>query len=147
MRPHVVLRKSCPRFLPSRLPRQAYDNGLNFIRRRVNPDDVQAKLARERAEWQRQAELRHQERMRVLREEILASQKRYQDTKAQAELRYQEKMKSMEEQLQVNHKAEVAAAVEKPEGAYTLADEMLSDLRRRAPEWEIRKQKVLRVSA
>ena len=37
--------------------------------------------------------------MRVLREEILASQKRYQDTKAQAELRYQEKMKAMEEQL------------------------------------------------
>lgn len=127
--------------------RKAYDNGLNFIRRRVNPDDVQAKLARERAEWQRQAELRHQERMRVLREEILASQKRYQDTKAQAELRYQEKMKSMEEQLQANHKAEVAAAVEKPEGAYTLADEMLSDLRRRAPEWEIRKQKVLRQRA
>lgn len=126
--------------------RQAYDNGLNFMRRRVNPDDVQAKLARERAEWQRQAELRHQERMRVLHQEILASQKRYQDTKAQAELRYQEKMKAMEEQLQVNHKAEVAAAEEKPEGAYTLADEMLSDLRRRAPEWEIRKQKVLRVS-
>lgn len=112
----------------------------------MNSDDVQAKLARERAEWQRQAELRHQERMRVLREEILASQKRYQDTKAQAELRYQEKMKAMEEQLQVNHKAEVAAAVEKPEGTYTLADEMLSDLRRRAPEWEMRKQKVLRVS-
>ncbi|KAI1796616.1 DnaJ-domain-containing protein [Ganoderma leucocontextum] len=125
--------------------RKAYDNGLNFIRRRVNPDDVQAKLARERADWQRQAELRHQERMRVLREEILASQKRYQDTKAQAELRYQEKMKAMEEQLQVNHKAEVAAAAaeEKPEGPYTLVDEMLSDLRRRAPEWEVRKQKVL----
>ncbi|PIL24998.1 transporter [Ganoderma sinense ZZ0214-1] len=127
--------------------RKAYDNGLNFIRRRVNPDDVQAKLARERAEWQRQAELRHQERMRVLHQEILASQKRYQDTKAQAELRYQEKMKAMEEQLQVNHKAEVAAAEEKPEEAYTLADEMLSDLRRRAPEWEIRKQKVLRQRA
>ena len=137
-------RVSFPRF--SSFPRQAYDNGLNFVRRRVNPDDVQAKLARERAEWQRQAELRHQERMRVLHQEILASQKRYQDTKAQAELRYQEKMKAMEEQLQVNHKAEVAAAEEKPEGPYTLADEMLSDLRRRAPEWEIRKQKVLRVS-
>ncbi|KAM5532369.1 hypothetical protein V8D89_013963 [Ganoderma adspersum] len=127
--------------------RKAYDNGLNFMRRRVNPDDVQAKLARERTEWQRQAELRHQERMRVLHQEILASQKRYQDTKAQAELRYQEKMKAMEEQLQVNHKAEVAAAEEKPEEAYTLADEMLSDLRRRAPEWEIRKQKVLRQRA
>ncbi len=84
--------------------------------------------------------------MRVLHQEILASQKRYQDTKAQAELRYQEKMKAMEEQLQVNHKAEVAAVEEKPEEAYSLADEMLSDLRRRAPEWEVRKQKVLRVS-
>ncbi|TBU30678.1 DnaJ-domain-containing protein [Dichomitus squalens] len=130
--------------------RKAYDNGLNFIRRRiiVNPDEVQARLARERAEWQRQAELRHQERMRVLREEILASQKRYQDTKAQAELRYQEKMKAMEEQLQINREAEVAAVEvkDKPEGSYTLVDELLSDLRRRSPEWELRRQKVLRVN-
>ena len=84
--------------------------------------------------------------MRVLREEILASQKRYQDTKAQAELRYQEKMKAMEEQLQITRQAEVAAVEEKPEGAYTLVDELLSDLRRRSPEWELRRQKVLRVS-
>ena len=84
--------------------------------------------------------------MRVLREEILASQKRYQDTKAQAELRYQEKMKAMEEQLQITRQAEVAAVEEKPDGAYTLVDELLSDLRRRSPEWELRRQKVLRVS-
>ena len=84
--------------------------------------------------------------MRVLREEILASQKRYQETKAQAELRYQEKMKAMEEQLQITRQAEVAAVEEKPDGAYTLVDELLSDLRRRSPEWELRRQKVLRVS-
>ncbi|KAI0793933.1 DnaJ-domain-containing protein [Fomes fomentarius] len=126
--------------------RKAYDNGLNFIRRRVNvnAEDVQARLARERAEWQRQAELRHQERMRILREEIRASQSRYMETLAQAELRYQEKMKVMEEELQLNREAERAVEEVKPEGTYTLVDEMLSDLRRRNPEWEIRRQKVLR---
>ncbi|KAI8996544.1 DnaJ-domain-containing protein [Trametes punicea] len=123
--------------------RKAYDNGLNFLkRRRFNTDEMQARLARERAEWQRQAELRHQERMRVLREEILASQKRYQDTLAQAELRYQERMKVLEEQLRLNREAERAAEV-KSGGTYSLADELLSDLRRRCPEWEIRRQKVL----
>ena len=129
---------------------QAYDNGLNFIRRRVNVnvnvDDVQARLARERAEWQRQAELRHQERMRVLHEEILASRKRYQETLAQAELQYQEKIKAMEEQLRLNREAERAVEEEKPEGTYTLVDEVRSDLRRRHPEWELRRQTVLRVS-
>ncbi|KAI0675509.1 DnaJ-domain-containing protein [Trametes maxima] len=122
--------------------RKAYDNGLNYTRRRrFNADEVQARLARERAEWQRQAELRHQERMRVLREEILASQKRYQDTLAQAELRYQERMKTLEEQLRLNREAERAADV-KSGGTYSLADELLSDLRRRCPEWEVRRQKV-----
>ncbi|RDX54282.1 DnaJ-domain-containing protein [Lentinus brumalis] len=128
--------------------RKAYDNGLNFIRRRVNvnvnADDVQARLARERAEWQRQAELRHQERMRVLREEIHASRQRYQETLAQAELQYQEKVKAMEEQLRLSREAERAVEEEKPEGTYTLVDEMLSDLRRRCPEWELRRQTVLR---
>ncbi|KAI0629257.1 DnaJ-domain-containing protein [Trametes polyzona] len=123
--------------------RKAYDNGLNYIRRRrVNTAEVQARLARERAEWQRQAELRHEERMRVLHEEILASQKRYQDTLAQAELRYQERMKAMEEQLRLAREAERAVEV-KSEGTWTLADELLSDLRRRCPEWEIRRQRVL----
>ncbi|CDO73265.1 hypothetical protein BN946_scf185008.g27 [Trametes cinnabarina] len=123
--------------------RKAYDNGLNYLRRhRFRTDEIQARLARERAEWQRQAELRHQERMRVLREEMLASQKRYQDTLAQAELRYQERMKALEEQLRLNREAERATDV-KPGEAYTLADELLSELRRRCPEWEVRRQKVL----
>ncbi|KAI0741422.1 DnaJ-domain-containing protein [Daedaleopsis nitida] len=128
--------------------RKAYDNGLNFIRRRVNinADDVQARLARERAEWQRQCELRHQERMRVLREEIRASQERYQDSLAQSELRYQEKMQAIEEQLRLHREAERAVEGEKPEETYTLVDEMLSDLRRRHPEWEVRRQQLLRVS-
>lgn len=112
----------------------------------MNADDVQARLARERAEWQRQAELRHQERMRVLREEIHASRQRYQETLAQAELQYQEKVKAMEEQLRLSREAERAVEEEKPEGTYTLVDEMLSDLRRRCPEWELRRQTVLRVS-
>lgn len=84
--------------------------------------------------------------MRILREEIRASQSRYMETLAQAELRYQEKMKVMEEELQLNREAERAVEEVKPEGTYTLVDEMLSDLRRRNPEWEIRRQKVLRVS-
>ncbi|KAH9852145.1 DnaJ-domain-containing protein [Lenzites betulinus] len=123
--------------------RKAYDNGLNYVRRRrTSPEEVQARLARERAEWQRKAELRHQERMRVLHEEILASQKRYQDTLAQAELRYQDRMKVLEEQLRFTREAERATDA-KSEGTYTLADELLSDLRRRCPEWEVRRQKVL----
>ncbi|KAL1943114.1 hypothetical protein VTO73DRAFT_4785 [Trametes versicolor] len=123
--------------------RKAYDNGLNYVRRRrFTTEEVQARLARERAEWQRKAEARHQERMRVLREEILASKNRYQDTLAQAELRYQEKMKALEEQLRLTREAERAADV-KSGGTYTLADELLSDLRRRCPEWEVRRQKVL----
>ena len=127
---------------------QAYDNGLEFVRRAAsaNAEDVQARLARERAEWQRQAEQRHQERMRVLQEEIRASQRRYRENCTQAELRYQDRMKAVAEQLRMTREAERATEVEKPEGAYTLADEMLSDLRRRCPEWEIRRQKVLRVS-
>ena len=113
----------------------------------MNAHDVQARLARERAEWQRQAELRHLERMRALQEEILASQKRYRENCAQAELRYQEKMKAVAEQLRMTREAErCAAEVDKPEGSYTLADEMLSDLRRRCPDWEVRRQKVMRVS-
>ncbi len=83
--------------------------------------------------------------MRVLREEILASKTRYQDTLAQAELRYQEKMKVLEEQLRLTREAERAADV-KSGGTYTLADELLSDLRRRCPEWEVRRQKVQMVS-
>lgn len=84
--------------------------------------------------------------MRVLHEEILASRKRYQETLAQAELQYQEKIKAMEEQLRLNREAERAVEEEKPEGTYTLVDEVLSDLRRRHPEWELRRQTVLRVS-
>ncbi|KAF9820624.1 hypothetical protein IEO21_01327 [Rhodonia placenta] len=90
--------------------RRAYDNGLNFMRTRVNVNvnmnDMQAKLARERAEWARQAETRHQERMKVLREEMLASQRRYQETMAKAELRYQERMQAMEDELRRKREAE-----------------------------------------
>ena len=85
--------------------------------------------------------------MRILREEILASQKRYQDSLAQTELRYQEKMKAIEEELRLNREAERAVEEQKPEGTYTLVDEMLSDLRRRHPEWEVRRQTVQRVSS
>ncbi|KAH9935905.1 DnaJ-domain-containing protein [Epithele typhae] len=128
--------------------RKAYDNGLNFVKRRVNvnPEDVQVRLARERAEWHKQAEARHQERMKVLHEEIGASQKRYQESLAQTELRYQEKMRTIEEQLTLHREVARAVAAGEPEGTYTLVDEMLSDLRRRCPEWEIRRQKVLKVS-
>ncbi|KAI0923847.1 hypothetical protein AcW1_006692 [Taiwanofungus camphoratus] len=126
--------------------RRAYDNGLNYLRKHVNMNvninEMQAKLARERAEWARQAELRHQERMRVLREEIRASQKRYQEHMTQAELRYQERIRGMEEELRMKREAERQAEGNMTE-TYTLADEMLSELRRQHPEWEIRKQQVL----
>jgi len=123
--------------------RRAYDNGLDYVRRHVNIDDMQAKLARERAEWARQAELRHQERMRVLREEMRASQKRYQETMAKAELRYQERMQTVEEELRSKREVERQAEGSMSE-TYTLADEILSELRRLSPEWEMRRQEVLR---
>ncbi|OBZ74252.1 DnaJ subfamily B member 2 [Grifola frondosa] len=79
--------------------RRVYDNGLNFVLQRVSTADFQAKLSRERAEWARQAELRHDERLRVLREEIRSSQNRYKANMEQAELKYQEKMRALEERL------------------------------------------------
>lgn len=111
----------------------------------VNMNDMQAKLARERAEWARQAETRHQERMKVLREEMLASQRRYQETMAKAELRYQERMQAMEDELRRKREAERQAEGNISE-TYDLAGEMLHELRRLNPEWEIRRQEVLRVS-
>lgn len=130
--------------------RRAYDNGLNFMRTRVNVNvnmnDMQAKLARERAEWARQAETRHQERMKVLREEMLASQRRYQETMAKAELRYQERMQAMEDELRRKREAERQAEGNISE-TYDLAGEMLHELRRLNPEWEIRRQEVLRKQA
>ncbi|KAL6306270.1 DnaJ-domain-containing protein [Sparassis latifolia] len=125
--------------------RRAYDNGLDYLRRQVNINDMQARLARERAEWARQTEARHQERMRVLREEIHASQKRYKDNLAKVELRYQERIRAMEEQLRLNREAERLAEQDFSK-SMTFEDEVLNELRRMNPEWEVRRQEVLRVS-
>ncbi|CCL99667.1 uncharacterized protein FIBRA_01688 [Fibroporia radiculosa] len=126
--------------------RRAYDNGLEYMRKHVDLSEMQTKLARDRNEWARQAELRHQERMRVLREEMRASQRRYQDTMAKAELRYQERMRSMEEELRQKREAERQAEGNIGE-TYDLGDEMLRELRRMNPEWEMRRQEVLRRQA
>ncbi|KAH9839882.1 DnaJ-domain-containing protein [Rhodofomes roseus] len=132
--------------------RRAYDNGLEYFRRHVNVNMgemqtklAQAKLAKERAEWARQAELRHQERMRALREEVLASQRRYQETMAKAELRYQERVRALEEELTAKREAERREEASMRTESYDMAEEMLRDLRKLNPEWEIRRKEVLRV--
>ncbi|KZT65614.1 DnaJ-domain-containing protein [Daedalea quercina L-15889] len=134
--------------------RRAYDNGLEYLRRnvKVNVSEMQtklaqAKLARERAEWARQAELRHQERMRVLREEVLASQRRYQETMAKAELRYQERVRAMEEELTANREAERREEASMRNESYDMAEDMLQELRKLNPEWEVRRKEVLRRQA
>lgn len=106
---------------------------------------AQSKLARDRAEWARQAELRHQERMRVLREEVLASRKRYQETLAKAELRYQERVRALEEELTTRREAERREEASMRGATYDMAEEMLQELRKLTPEWEIRRKEVLRV--
>lgn len=131
---------------------QAYDNGLEYFQRRGNVQVnemqtklAQAKLARERAEWARQAEVRHQERMRVLREEVLASRRRYQETLAKAELRYQERVRALEEELTARREAERREEASMRGETYDMAEEMLQQLRNLNPEWELRKKEVLRV--
>ena len=108
---------------------------------------AQSKLARERAEWARQAELRHQERMRVLREEVLASRRRYQETLAKAELRYQERVRALEEELTARREAERREEASMRGETYDMAEEMLQELRNLNPEWELRRKEVLRVRA
>ena len=108
---------------------------------------AQSRLARERAEWARQAELRHQERMRVLREEVLASRRRYQETLAKAELRYQERVRALEEELTARREAERREEASIRGAAYDMAEEMLQELRDLNPEWELRRQEALRVRA
>jgi len=123
--------------------RRAYDNGLNYLRQHVNINEMQAKLARERAEWARQAELRYQARMQAVREEMVASQRRYQETMAKAELRYQERIRAVEEELQSKREAERRAEGNVGE-TYDLAEEMFSELKRMNPQWEARRQDALR---
>ncbi|KAH9924739.1 uncharacterized protein B0H18DRAFT_877657 [Fomitopsis serialis] len=127
--------------------RRAYDNGLEyFADTEMRTKLAQAKLARERAEWARQAELRHQERMRVLREEVLASQKRYQETMAKAELRYQERVCALEEELTAKREAERREEASMRGESVDMAEDMLQELRNLNPEWEARRKEVLRVS-
>lgn len=133
---------------------QVYDNGLDYFRRHVNVQMremqtklAQSKLAQERAEWARQAELRHQERMRVLREEVLASRKRYQETLAKAELRYQERVRVLEEELTARREAERREEASMRGETYDMSEEMLQELRNLNPEWELRRKEVLRVRA
>ncbi|PCH44198.1 DnaJ-domain-containing protein [Wolfiporia cocos MD-104 SS10] len=140
--------------------RYAYDNGLNYMRQHVDLREVQARLARERAEWARQAELRHQERMRALRAEMCASQQRYRETMAKTELEYQAKVQAVDEEFrriqqrlcgapdELTSRGEADPQPEGSAGAFdSLSDEVLKELRRLNPEWETRRQAALRKQA
>ncbi|KAI0792088.1 DnaJ domain-containing protein [Abortiporus biennis] len=135
--------------------RHVYDNGLNYLRARTIHEELQAKLARERAEWARQSQQRQEERMRNMKEEIKrASEERYQETLRKADANYRERMRVMEEELRLNkenaRKAAEHARKEEPQpqaDSLALAEEILKQMRQMTPEWETRKQAALRRQA
>ncbi|KAK7686426.1 hypothetical protein QCA50_010650 [Cerrena zonata] len=147
--------------------RKVYDNGLNYIRGRAYHDELQAKLAKEREEWSKQAAQRHTERMQAMRNESRASQfarqeqqraraesqQRYQERMKQAEERYREEVRILEEQIHVSReqmRQSREAMREVPPvttQTYVEADEMLRELRKLNPEWEARRHAALQRQA
>lgn len=143
--------------------RRVYDNGLNYARGQAYHDDLQAKLARARNEWEKQCAQRHEDRMKARRDEqraatqqryeehARASQQKYEDHVMRAESKYREKVRSLEEQLRLSREAMrqqklVGRMQVDPDAAemYVLADEMLKDMRKNNPQWEARRQEAER---
>ncbi|GJE91064.1 DnaJ-domain-containing protein [Phanerochaete sordida] len=54
--------------------RRVYDNGLNYLRGRTRMEEMQAKLAREREEWDRQCKARQEERLAAMQSRMRARQ-------------------------------------------------------------------------
>ncbi|TCD67581.1 hypothetical protein EIP91_012211 [Steccherinum ochraceum] len=143
--------------------RRVYDNGLNYIRGRAQHDEVQNKLAKEREEWARQAELRQKERMRARTEEMRASAQKRQETLMQAEINYREKMRILEEQLRqskekmqkskegmrhatsptINVNVSVSSPSSEAE-TFVAAEDILKEIRKVNPEWEARRLAAMR---
>lgn len=68
--------------------RRVYDNGLNYLRSRSRMEEMQAKLAREREEWDRQSRLRQEERLQAMRERMRARQEAEQQRRAELRRQY-----------------------------------------------------------
>ncbi|KIP10008.1 hypothetical protein PHLGIDRAFT_115825 [Phlebiopsis gigantea 11061_1 CR5-6] len=86
--------------------RRVYDNGLSFLHRRTRMDEVQARIAREREEWDRQTKLKQEERLQMIRERMKERQERERHMKevSRRELEaqtgeYEQKRRALEEQL------------------------------------------------
>ncbi|KAJ3477222.1 hypothetical protein NLI96_g10618 [Meripilus lineatus] len=137
--------------------RDVYDNGLNYIRGRAHHDELQAKLAREREEWAKQATQRNkqqqQERTKARREELEASRMRFEETRKKAELRYKERVRDLEEQVKVSREKmqrgqeAMRQANTMAADSYALTEEILAEIRKKNPEWETRRQEALRRQA
>ncbi|KAH8093786.1 DnaJ-domain-containing protein [Cristinia sonorae] len=141
--------------------RRVYDNGLNYLRSRAQHEEVQNKLARERQEWARQAEIRQKERMKARTEEMRATAQKHQENLHQAELRYREKMRMLEQQLQQSKEKmqKSGDAIRRASPAvdvtvnsrlsdadtYALAEDILKEMRKVNPEWETRRQAAMKV--
>jgi hypothetical protein len=84
-----------------------YDNGLNYVRGRTRHEEVQARLAREREEWDRQLRLRQEERLQAMRERMKERHEREQRMKEDIKrelvvpaTEYEEKKKALEEEME-----------------------------------------------
>ncbi|THH30705.1 hypothetical protein EUX98_g3478 [Antrodiella citrinella] len=169
-------RDACAAFdiLSDPAKRRVYDNGLNFIRGRAQHEVDQGRLARERAEWARQSELRQKERMRARTEEMRAASQKHQETLLKAEMRYREKMQMLEEQLRRSKERSrkagqpvpqaspvVTVTVNSPmvktqtfvsssetnvpsEETFVSSEDILKEMRKVNPEWEARRQAAMR---
>jgi len=144
--------------------RRVYDNGLNYAQGQAYHENLQAKLARARDEWEQQCAQRHEDRMNARREEqraatqqryeesARASQRKREDNLMKAEeMNYREKIWSLEEQMRLSKEAmrqqKRGGRMQADTGAaemYVLADDMLRDMRKNNPQWEVRRQEAER---
>jgi len=143
--------------------RRVYDNGLNYTRGQAHHEDLQAKLAHARNEWEKQWAQRHEDRMKAKREEqraaaqqrfeanTRANQQKYEDNVRVAEMTYREKVWTLEEQMRLSRETMLQHKLEgrlqdDPDAAeiYALADDMLRDMRKNNPHWEVRRREAER---
>ncbi len=93
-----------------------------------------------------------QERMRALEEELQINYEKNQEMILRSEMKYLERMKALEEELRMNRKMVLESRrtiLQLPENKENAddakAEKLLDELRKMNPEWEIRRQAILRV--
>ncbi|THH02707.1 hypothetical protein EW026_g190 [Hermanssonia centrifuga] len=92
-----------------------------------------------------------QERMRALEEELQINYEKNQEMILRSEMKYLERMKALEEELRMNRKMVLESRrtiLQLPENKENAddakAEKLLDELRKMNPEWEIRRQAILR---